>query len=277
MQAAEPGHKIVNFDFKSFHVLTTGFEAESEQYMRLARLDMHSFIASEFLHSMGDKSLKGADQLFIMADAEMMEYLTWFKKDEKRKYIRDKQAKPTILGVGFGLGERKLFDMNREYFDGLRQVQEFRAILRRLFSEVFKWQDRIKQKAAEDKKLVGHFGAIRHFFDVQRWSRKDQKWIAGEQAEQAIAFLPASDAFGHMRWTLLNMRSKGYDERYQFINQIHDSVKCHCPDAFVDECRENVSREMTAPSPVLAHPKLCPGGLWVGVESQVGESNADLH
>lgn len=277
MQAAEPGHKIINFDYRAFHVLTTGLEAESYQYMRLARLDMHSFLASEFLYGSGDKTLKSADTLFNLSDTELGDYLKWFKKDEKRKYIRDKQAKPTILGVGFGLGVRKLFDMNREYFDNMGQVQALRNQLETLFPEVFAWQKRIKAKAAEEGRLVSRYGAVRQFFDVTHYDRRQQKWVAGDQAEQAVAFLPANHAFGHIRWCLLNIRAKGYDSKYEFINTVHDSFKAHPLDELVEECVSNVTEEMMRPSTILKHPTLCPNGLSVDVESAVGESNYDLH
>src|SRR6185369_1075519 len=49
MIAAEPGKLLSEWDFKSCHVLTLGFLAESANYIRIARLDMHSFIAGHFL------------------------------------------------------------------------------------------------------------------------------------------------------------------------------------------------------------------------------------
>jgi hypothetical protein len=36
------GHVLTEWDFKSYHVLTTGYEAEDFNYIRCARIDMHS-------------------------------------------------------------------------------------------------------------------------------------------------------------------------------------------------------------------------------------------
>ncbi len=276
MIRADEGYKLLNFDFKSFHVLTTGLCARSRQYMRLARLDMHSFVASEFLRNGGQSTLKSADEMFVMADQDLSEYLSWFKKDEKRKYVRDKQSKPSILGIGFGLGVRKLFDMNREHFNSQAEVQTLRNTLERLFPEVFRWQKEIRRQAAEDKYLVSKFGAIRRFNDIERWSRKDQKMIPGDQAEQAVAFLPANHAFGHLRWTFLNIRAKGLDERFGLFNSIHDSAQTHTKDELVEECQVEMCREMSRPSEVLIDKDLAPDGLSVEVDYAVGESMKEL-
>jgi hypothetical protein len=45
MVCAPPGHKLLEFDKKSFHALTLGFEAKCPEYMRISKLDVHPFWA----------------------------------------------------------------------------------------------------------------------------------------------------------------------------------------------------------------------------------------
>jgi hypothetical protein len=144
-----------------------------------------------------------------------------------------------------------------------------------LFPRLRKAQDEVRAQAADDKRLVNKFGAIRHFFDVQHWDRKLQKIVAGEQAEQAVAFLPASHAFGRVREVLLELRARGWDERYGLCNSIHDSFLFHCPMELREECIRNVQAEMSKPSPVLIYPEMAPNGLWVEADAAYGESLAE--
>lgn len=270
MLKAEPGFLLVNFDFKSFHALTTAFQAESRPYERLARIDIHSFVAA---HAMRLPERVG---LYERDDADMAALFKHLKKDEKFKFFRDFKAKRTILGIQFGLGYRKLYQMYKEDFESETEAKELHhLIMYDLFPDVRKWQDAVKAKAAEDKRLVSLFGAVRHFYDVQRWDRKRQAFVAGDQAEQAVAFLPANHAFGMVRDVMLSLGEKGYDERYGLFNSIHDSLLFHCAGDLVEECSEVVAAEMSAPSPTVRG-GIAPAGLSVGVEVSVGESLAEL-
>lgn len=269
MVAAPPGRKIVEFDFKAFHVLTTGYFAESANYMRLARLDMHSFVAGHFAKCWD------AEKLFGEPDEELRAKFKWFKSDPERKVIRDKKAKPSILGIGFGLGVRKLYDMNRESFSSESEARRVREIIEHLFPEVFRWQDRIRQQAHDQTYLRSPFGGIRWFYDVYQWSSKMHKWAGGDQSEQAIAYLPATAAFGHIRDRLKEIDQLGYAERYGLVNNIHDAASFIVRDEDVDECLRQCYDVLVAPSKVLVN-KVAPGGLWCDVDGSVGSNWSEM-
>lgn len=270
MVAAPDGRVLVEFDYRAFHVLTTGFEAESANWMRLARLDMHSFVAWHFLR------IPGADGLFSLADDDLSDRLTWFKSDSDRKRVRDKQAKPSDLGVGFGMGYRRLYQENIEHFNGEKDAKRFHDLLRALFPEVFEWQNRIRVKAHEQKILISKFGHPRRFYEVFRWDGRGMKWQPGDQAEEAVAFLPANHAHGHLREVMKEIARLGMDDRYWMANQIHDALKFFPLKADVGDCLADIERVMTAPSQVLSHPVLAPEGLWCGVEASMGKDWATM-
>lgn len=261
MVRAPEGQVIVEADFKSYHVLTTGFEAEDASYMRMARLDMHSFVAGCFT---GDWK----PYIIEESDDALMERFQWFKRDSKRKRIRDKQAKPSILGVGFGMGYRRLYQENLEHFDGERTAKKFLDLLRHLFPKVFVWQDRIRQLAHAQQYLRSKFGHMRRFYEVFTW--RNGAWAPGDQAEEAVAFLPANHAFGNIRECMKEQRRLGIDERFGLINNIHDSFMYVFPRSLLDEFLATVPPVLTAPSKVLIHPTLAPGGLTVDVEIVAG-------
>ena len=114
------------------------------------------------------------------------------------KEIRDNKTKSCGLGIGFGMQPRKMYMMYKEDFESQREVETlWNMIMHELFPGLYKWRKQeVKQKAADEKRLVSRFGAIRHFWDILKWDRNQQKMLGGEQAEASIAFLPASNAFG---------------------------------------------------------------------------------
>lgn len=270
MIAAPDGHVLVELDYRAFHVLTTGFEAESANWMRLARLDMHSFVAGCFLRLWGAEVLREAD-------GALLERFAWLKGDSERKRIRDKQAKPSILGIGFGMGYRRLYFENMESFAGEREAKGFHDLLRALFPEVFAWQKRIQRKAHEDCILRSRFGHARRFYEVFRWDAKKGDWAPGDQAEEAVAFLPANHAHGHLRAVMKDLAAAaGMDEKYGMCDQIHDAL-IFCPRAEDSErCVADVARVMMAPSRILIHPTLAPGGLSCEVEASWGPNWRDM-
>lgn len=271
MQQAEPGHLMVNFDLKSFHAQTTACEFGLPDYLRLAKIDIHSFVTCHYL------KLPERHGLLERPDQEMRDLFKQLKKDDRFKYTRDYKAKRTILGIQFAMFWRKLYQLNPDDFENEREARAlWELIMVDLFPGLKKGQERMKELATEQKFLQNKYGAIRRFYDVQRWDRKQQKFVGGDQAEAAVAFLPASSAFGHVRDILHRIRAHGWDDRFQLVNSIHDSLVFHCPERDVDECVALVQAEMEKPSSVLIYPGVAPNGLDVEAEASVGESLAEM-
>jgi hypothetical protein len=264
MIAAPPGFELCEWDYKSYHVLTTGYCAEDASYMRMARLDMHSFVAGHFL------GCWDAGKIQEETNGELLDRFRWFKSDPDRKRVRDKQAKPSILGIGFGMGARRLYQENLEHFPNERTAKRFHDLLRDLFPRVFQWQQRIREQAHRDQYLRSPFGHMRRFYEVFRWDSTKGAWAPGDQAEEAVAFLPANIAFGNIRETMKDLARRGLDKRWGLCNTVHDSVLfCYRSDLREQHLAE-VYPVLTAPSRVLIHPVLAPAGLSVDVEANVG-------
>jgi hypothetical protein len=66
------------------------------------------------------------------------------------------------------------------------------------------------------------------------------------------------------------------DERFGLCNSIHDSFLWIFPQTMLDEFVATVVPVMTAPSKVLTHPILAPGGLVVDVEVVAGKTWASM-
>lgn len=189
-----------------------------------------------------------------------------------------------ILGIGFGLGAKKLYEMNRESFDGVAEAKKIQSIIKGLFPKVFKYQDATRELSYRQGFLKSLHGYQRWFFDVYHWDSKSGQLIPGKDSEAAIAFRPANNAFGMIKEEMLELAGlpdwngvgRGYGvedlmEKYGFINQIHDSLMFHCPAGLVEEALDNICRIMTSPSKVLVDPIVAPLGLSCGVEAMVGD------
>jgi len=255
---APPGHKIIEIDMRAFHARTTGLAAESADYMRLADMDIHSFLAGHLVHYPGIETCLG------MPDDDLRQYLGEIKK--KHKAVRDFKAKPTILGVGFKMGHRRLFFENRDSMTDEREAKLLLDTLKGLFPQVFAWQDAICEEADRKHYLINAFGGCRWFWDVFKWQRVDGEWrrSSSRDAEKVVAYLPSSNAHYMLRGKLLEMQVQGWLDLYGLVSVIHDAVLFVCPDALVEECIHNVKQCLEAPVPELAHPTLCPDGFTCG-------------
>jgi len=268
MIAAPVGWELSNWDYKSFHILTLGFLAEDPTYMRMARLDMHSFVAWHFLR------LPDAERLYQLPDEELMERFRWFKSDPVRARVRDKQAKPSILGIGLGLMPNHLYEMNLEHFASLKQAKDFRGLIQGLFPKVFRWQENIAELAHKQTFLKSRFNMLRWFYEVKKPDGRGGMAM-GEQHNQALALLVQNEAHGEMRERMKQMRREGVDTRDGLCNTIHDSFSFCYPTEQREQHVIDVGRILRAPSQILTHPVLAPQGLEIGVECTVGPNMAE--
>jgi uracil-DNA glycosylase len=267
---AEPGHRIVTLDMRAFHAKMTGREARDADWMRLSDLDIHSYVAGWMV------KWKGMEGCLSLNDEDLKAFL----RDIRAKHgdIRDFKAKPSILGVGFGMGYKRLYFENNESFASEGDAKKLLDLLKRLFPRVFKWQEDIVERADREGRLISNFGAIRWLWDAVAWRWQDGRWVKsnGSQAEQAKAFLPASHAHGMLRLKLIKMQEWGWLEKYELINIVHDEVVFHPRTEMAEECAVEVGRWLQAPVMELADPVVCPEGFVCACEAKVGEDLANM-
>jgi hypothetical protein len=274
---AKDGHVLIEVDATAFHARTLGLEAQDADYMRLAALDIHSFVAAHML------KLPGRERLIGMADQELKALLKSYRKDETKTFngltfevIRNEKAKRGILGIGFGLGANKLYDMNMESFANKAEAKQLQDLIKGLFPKIFLFQDAIRLRAHKDGNLKSRYGFMRWFWDVYHWDSKKNCQVPGADSEAAIAFLPANDAFGMIRETILRLEARGLCERFGFVNTIHDSLMFHCRKDRAEECIGEALFEMESPSLVLRDPIVAPEGFTCGAEAQMGLNWRDM-
>ena len=263
---APEGFSLVEFDFKSFHAKTLGLESGDQAYIRLAGLDMHSYLTA-FLLKLPDR-----EKALQWGDKELGEWLNWIKKNHKK--MRDKNAKPAILGYGFGLGAEKLWAMNRDSFRDKRDAQFVIDTLDATFPITAQYRKDRPELAHRQKRLTTRFGAVRWFWNVKGWDVRKRQWTHGKDWERTIAFCPAANAFGHKKAIMRSLWDQGLTERYGLINDIHDALMFLCPNSLVEECLHTVKGEMESESKVLILPN--GRGFSCEVEQKVGRNWAEM-
>lgn len=257
MIKAKPGHRIVELDYKSFHALTAGFEARDPLYMRMARHDIHTWFGCHVLR------LPEAEKLVEYDDEALDDFLRRIRKEHKHE--RGTKWKRCTLAYGFGAQYRTLYQQNPEAFTGEKEAKVLLDLLDHILPVSAAWRQAIRQQAHDQHFLLSRYGFIRWFWDVYHWDAKKGGNSPGDSFNEAVAFLPANDAFGHIKDAMIEMDTEGLLEECQFSNQIHDALWFHMPDRRCDEMIPRLKEIMTRPNPVLSDPLVAPQGLFVDV------------
>jgi uracil-DNA glycosylase family 4 len=263
---APPGFKIVKLDYKSYHAQTAAAEAGDANYLRLAKLDLHSYVTGHFL------KLAGKDEWLDLPDPELKPILAKIKTEHK--HVRDAKVKHAILGINNGMGVGKLYDIYQEFFDNKKEAAAILSLLRQLFPIFFKWQDDVRRVAHRDGFLRSKYNCIRYFWEV--FKKQNGQWYGGESSEECIAYLLANHAHCHLKDRMIEMDELGYLERYNLVNIIHDEIDLICADELVEECITNLTTIMERPSEVMVYP-ICLEGLSIEVDVEVGQNWSAYH
>jgi hypothetical protein len=228
MIAAEKGKLLAEWDFKSCHVLTLGYLANDPNYIRLARIDMHSIMTGHFL------KLWRVQNILHESDEELRERCRWLKSNDKYKDMRDSKIKHAGLGIGNGLKANGLYERYMEFFSGVAEAKAILAAYEEVFPKVFEWQRWVQQRAHEQTFLQTEFGHCRYYYEVFRWDSRKSEWGHGDQGEEAISFWLSNIAFGHIREKMKELDRAGLADRYGLCNNIHDSFLMHFDEGLLE-------------------------------------------
>lgn len=328
--AADSGKLLLSADWSAFHALTLAFEAEDADYMRVVRIDPHSFVAAHILSgelpnrlplfkatkpkTLTDEEWKrqiilGEEAVELLKDINswpkysneiLAKRLTWIKKNYK--FNRDSQAKPAILGMGFGMKVKKFYKLNRHTFSSEAEPARILALIISLFPKSFRdYHERVKKLADKQTYLISRYGYIRRFYDVFDWrlltkyqsakpgemiikNKKGQWWSRrdGVDAESCIAYLPSNDAFGKKKESMRDLWEYQRDgiirnciRDYGCINEIHDDLMFEVDEDKIEEAGKIVKEVMESPARYLKN-STAPDGLVCKVELKSGKNWAEM-
>lgn len=242
--------------------------------------------------------VKHAELWLKLGDKELSEKLGFIKSGFKK--LRNK-VKPAVHGYGFGLGAFKLYTSYPESFANQKEAQAPLDMLNGLFPKVAQYREDTKELADAgigQGYLLSPYGCIRYFHHVFNYapiqpgyelkfgeklvSRTNNDGVkklyvrrSGFDAERAIAYMPSNCSFGYKKDAMLSIHHKGLDERFNLINEIHDSLMFEVLEERLRECLAVVPGEMQYHSNLLVS-ELAPDGLVCYAGASVGKSWGDM-
>lgn len=240
---AGPGKVLIEYDFSAIEAVLVGYFARLPYYIRLAKLGVHSYLASHILKRPAD---------LTWSDADLRAYFKEIKSSKDSEVIKVYNgAKRTVHLSGYGGTPRKMHEAEPEVFPTEKYAREVQAIYFNLFPEIRKWHWSMWLDAEKDGYLRNPFGYIHRFNKVFRYEKVSGKWEkkpdTGGDANAVLAFMPQSTAAGIIKEAMLRMWDR-FDEVGQYLRlQVHDSLVAEVDIALADEVGSIMQTEMEKP------------------------------
>ena len=204
---APAGHVIWECDWKGIEAVIVGWLAGDAAYMRLARIGIHDYMCSHYVHDHIDASHQPADLAWDNRT------LAAYFKDVKRRWPYERDLlKHVVHGGNYGM----TWPLLKEYL-GITAAMAKRmiAFYFDLFPKIRIWQDATLQRAHYETVLTNPYGYRMPFWEVYRYDHQKflrmrakgvteadarrQAYVLGKEAKAAIAFLPRDTANGMLR------------------------------------------------------------------------------
>lgn len=266
---------IMEADFSGIEAVLVGYFSRDPNYIRLATLGVHAYVASHMMGSPADLSWD---------EQSLGKYFKSIKSQDKLLYDKAKHA---VHGGNFGQTAYGLANLYPELYDR-HSAQEFMDMYYKLCPRLGPWQQEVRLKAWQQGYLGGkdHPYNYRHqFFDVMSKDRNG-KWQAGLDYKRGVAYYPQSTAAGIIREAALRLARPGPyyigdcgpGGRSPFRGIIHDSILLEVLQERLGLVQERVYRAMTLPIkelPLDPSWGLQGSYLSIGVKIACGQNWAD--
>lgn len=279
MFVAPEGYLFCEADFSGIEAVLVGYHAGSREFMRLAKIDVHSYYTAYNLHRQGILPFSDLPQL-SWSDADLKSY---GKEVIKKRFEAARNiGKRCIHAADYKASASKLLLEYPLWFKNVKEAQASINIVYDLFPEIQKWHSRICLQVDKSAIIRNSFGHVHRFYQALKWTKKagEWDWDFGLDACRTIAFAPQSDAAFIGRAALKRMYYNYPDTLGRWLRLfVHDSVITECLKSEVDTSRELMHYEMTKP---IVEMPLSPSWnlgefVQIDVESKQGPSWADMH
>jgi uracil-DNA glycosylase family 4 len=265
---ASEGHLLVEADFGGIEAVETGWYADDQDYMRLARMGVHAYLCSHLVSQPADLS---------WSDEDLAGYLADIKKGFPGKYA---VAKKGVHRTNYGSTPYGMQADNPEIFETVRDAEEIQQLYYSICPKLFAFHEAVRNRAHKQHYLGGqdHPFKYKHWFwNVYVFNSKTKKYSLGEDGKRCVAFYPQSTAAGVLYESCLRLLDRDNvnyigdfcEGRTPIRALIHDSILAEVPRAKLGGYVDRVRREMTKPIKQQ-------GGLVIDVEIKAGERWSDM-
>lgn len=255
---AAPGHMLYAVDYSGIEAVLVGYYAQAPEYIRLAKMDVHSYYTAYALHELEGKIRYEDLPKLNWSDDDLRKRLSEIKTEFKDE--RNNLFKHLIHAANFyqsARGAQELILKVTGVEQPVKQIQDIMNVYFNLFPAIRKWQFSLMAQADRDGYLRNAFGYIHRFNRVYDWELVDGKWEKrpGAEANKVVAFLPQSTAAGIIKEAMLRLFQNHFDSVGQFLRLlIHDELLFEVPEKQVEAVAAITKWEMEQPIPELPLP-----------------------
>ena len=286
---AAAGYTFWARDFSGIEAVLVGFFANAARYIRLAKLDIHSFFTAYALYEL-EKKIKFEDlpqeswpDDQLRASLKAIKSAFGEQRNTNKKLTHGRNYKETAamaqiillneLGVLMPVKDiSKVMDFYDELFP---EIPNWHLTLAAEVGGVAHREGVPKQRwgyKARNCVVTNPFGFSHRYYDAVEWEKTPTgwDWSLGPDAKRLIAFLPQSTA------RFIKTRAAQrifYDPEYQDVAQtfrlfVHDEILGECLPEQLERCLLISKQEQERPIPELVMPD---GSLLsLGTEAKTG-------
>lgn len=270
---APEGYMFWERDFSGIEAVLVGYFAGAPNYIRLAKIDVHSFYTAYALNALDGRIAAHDLPDLAWDDDRLKSRLAEIKKEFKAD--RNDLYKHLVHGANYlqtPAGARSHIFKNTNVLHPLGTISKVMGVYFELFPEIRAWHrelcnrvDGTKRRDVEegnetlDPWTLGvcyaknPFGYTHRFYNVLDWQKVGTEWISsyGEDAKRLVSFLPQSTAAAIIKQAAKRLYYDYPDTGRTLRLLIHDSILGECRDEEVQLCLD-ISREvMESPIPQL--------------------------
>jgi len=296
MFVAPEGKVFYGRDFSGIEAVLVGYFATDPGYIRLAKMDVHSFFTAWSLYELERKILYTDVPQLDWGDDALREALASIKNRFKAERT---YHKPFVHGGNYRMGaktaQEELLKQTGHTFS-VQKVQKLFNFYFNLFPSIPKWHGELCKtvdgtKTMRDeatpkyRPLAGDAGVSyvqnpwgyrHHFYQVLDWKRIGDQWTwaYGEDAKRLIAFLPQSTAAAICKEAALQFWEKYPNLSATLRLLIHDELFGECEEDEVERIQVALATVMEQPWAQLPMPEGWRLGsfLSIGSEAKSGKS-----
>ena len=269
---AGSGRIFIARDYSGIEAVLVGYFASSPSYIRLAKMDVHSFYTAYALNAL-DGRISGNDlPQLSWDDGKLSTRLAEIKKEFKKD--RNELYKHLVHGANFyqgpmGARDKIFAETGKEY--PVKLISKVMEVYFELFPDIRKWHKLEWFQAEKDGFSRNPFGYVHKFSKVYDYEKISGKWEKkpGPDANKVVAFKPQSTAAGIIKEAMLRLYYTRFDDAGQYLRlQVHDEVFTEVPEDRVELVDQILKEEMERPIPELRLPASFGMGEMLSIDTE---------
>lgn len=269
---APKGSIFLARDYSGIEAVLVGFFASSPSYIRLSKIDVHSFYTAYALNQLDGRVKSNDLPLLSWDDAKLTTRLAEIK--EEFKADRNNLFKHLIHGANYFQGpagaQAKIYaETGKEY--PVKLISQVMGVYFELFPDIKRWHNQEWLQAEKDGFARNPFGYVLKFSKVFDYEKVQGKWVKkpGPDANKVCAFKPQSTCAAIIKEAMLRLYYDRFEEAGQYMRlQVHDEVLCEVPEDYADKLDNILKFEMEKPIPELRLPASFNMGEMLSIDTE---------